>query len=103
MVAHCCVTLRSLRAVSWFVSAPLLENAQLTAENVGIQFHSLRQSFRDQLSPPASERAQKRNNHGPSHENLRTARRWLRVKILSLGRLSLNLRTSRFSAVLVSN
>ena len=42
-------------------------------EKVGSQFLSLRQLFREQHSPPAHGCAEKPNNGGPSHANLRTA------------------------------
>jgi hypothetical protein len=49
--------------------------------------HLLRHCVRVQYSPQAFVPVQIRNNRGPSHKDLRTARWWVRPDILSLGAL----------------
>jgi hypothetical protein len=55
------------------------------AEKVSWQFLSLRQHYREELSPTAFEHAQKVNNGGYSRANLRTALTRSEPETLSLG------------------
>ena len=65
--------LPTFQCASW-ISVPLARaDSGCKLGDRWIQFLSLRQSFRDQHSPPGFERAEIANNHGLRAQNLRTA------------------------------